>query len=304
MIVSIIICTYKRSDLLAHCLEALSQQNIPSSQFEVLVVDNNSPDDTQAVAAKYAARFEHYKVVLESNQGLSYARNRGYQEAKGDWVVYLDDDAKARPNFVERALWVIEQGKYPCFGGIDVPWYKDGRPHWFKDEYVSSRLDYKTLSRVKEGWFITGFAMVFKKSILETFEGFSTALGMTGDKIAYGEETELQLRLREKGIAIGYDPELIVDHYVHPYKTKVDWFFKAYFALGRDLIEMKKRSTSTWYLILTFLTACGLLLVHLCIYTPKLWFKKDYYIQNWLIDVFKKMAKRIAYIYYALLGVD
>ncbi|NUO02545.1 MAG: glycosyltransferase family 2 protein, partial [Saprospiraceae bacterium] len=226
---SIIICTYNRSELLAFCLEALAVQSVSAVNFEVIVVNNNSIDDTAVVAAGFAGKFPNFKVVNETRQGLSHARNKGLEVAQYEWVIYLDDDAKAAPDFVERAMWMIADGRYQVFGGIFLPWYKYGRPAWFKDHYASNKK-YNHIRTLTGDDFACGGIMAFEKKLLLQYGGFNPALGMSGTRVAYGEETEVQFRMRQDGIPIGYDPEWIIYHLVAPYKLNVEWFFKAGFA--------------------------------------------------------------------------
>jgi len=301
MKISIIICTYNRADILDHCLQSLCNQTAPNSAFEVLVINNNSTDHTSDIAKKYIAKQGNFKLIIEKEQGLSHARNRGYKETKADWIIYLDDDAKARPNLVERAIWVTENNDLDCFGGLYLPWYKFGQPIWFKDKYASNKMKYSKLSEIKNHQHISGGIMAFKSDILQKYNGFSTDLGMNGNKVAYGEETELQLRMRNDGIKIYYDPELIIDHLVPEYKLNLSWFFISAFALGRDQIEMGIEKDSYFNLLTTFIIGLGLTFLSLLYYTPKL-LKKDYYIQNWMLDVFKKAAKRIGVLYTALIS--
>lgn len=297
---SIIICTYDRSELLADCLQALTEQSVSAEGFEVIVVNNNSSDDTAAVANAYADKFPSFKLVNEARQGLSHARNKGLEVATNEWVIYLDDDAKAATDFVARAHWMIAQGQYKVFGGIFLPWYKYGRPIWFKDAYASNKK-YKNIRTLHGDDYACGGIMAFEKKLLQQYRGFDPALGMSGTRVAYGEETEVQYRMRRDGIAIGYDPEWIIYHLVAPYKLHVEWFFKAAFAWGRDRILVYKDYTNPFYLFLVLLTALGLSFVYALRYTPQLLFDKNYYIENWLIDVFRKFAKRLGTIYTALM---
>lgn len=297
---SIIICTYNRCEWLAYCLDSLTKQDLPATEFEVLVVNNNSNDDTEATAMKYAGFFPHFNLINERRQGLSYARNTGMDMAVAPWIVYLDDDAKAAPNFASRALWMFKQGRYKVFGGNSRPWHKYDRPVWFKDRYVIDN-NYKTVRTLGPEETACGCVMAFEKALLQQYGGFNTALGMTGTKIAYGEDTEVQYRMRRDGIEIGYDPEWIILHLVTPHKLQLEWYFKSAFAWGRDKILVYQGSTNVFYLMLVLLTAFGLSFVNALRYTPRLLFDRNYYIENWLIDVFKKFAKRIGTIYTALL---
>jgi len=298
---SVLICTYNRADILEECLQSLTKQTAPPEVFEVLVINNNSTDHTQQVAESFVGKIPNLRIILETQQGLSYARNRGYEEARANWVLYLDDDALASENLVERAISTIANHDFQMFGGVALPWYKYPKPAWYKDQYVATNeLPYSTVSQIHGNQYAIGCIMVIKKSLFERFGGFDVRLGMTGKTIAYNEEIELQQRFRKHGIAIAHDPELIIYHLVAPYKLTVDWFFKSAFALGRDNVDAKNVSKHPLNLLLISLVAFGQMLVHLLIYTPRL-LSKNYHVENWLIDVFKKVAKRVGTVYTALL---
>lgn len=301
MKISVIICTYNRAALLEECLQSLVEQTLALPEFEVVVVDNHSTDQTAAIAQQFEAIFPHFRYVFEATQGLSHARNRGFREAAAAWVLFLDDDAKAAKNMLERAVQTIENQPFQLFGGVALPWYKYPKPYWFKDKYGTiNQLNYHRVSKLKSNEYAIGGIMVIYKPLLEKYGGFDTQLGMSGAKIAYNEEVELQLRLRRDGIAIGHDPALLMYHLVAPYKMKVDWFFNAAFAQGRDNLSSKNISTHPLNLLLIAAVAFGMMLIHLIIYTPRL-LQRHYYVQNWLIDVFRKVAKRVGTVYTGLL---
>lgn len=91
---SIIVCTCNRAAFLQRCLDALIAQSVPETAYEVLVVDNNSTDETASVVARMLPRHPHLRYVREEHQGLSYARNRGMRETASPWVAYVDDDGR------------------------------------------------------------------------------------------------------------------------------------------------------------------------------------------------------------------
>lgn len=299
--ITAIICTYNRAGLVRECLQSLLDQTAGAGQYEILLVDNNSTDFTKIVAEEMKGRFDHFRYIFEPVQGLSQARNTGWKNASADWVIYVDDDAKAAPNFIERAIWLIEEHGFEVFGGVYLPWYKYGRPRWFRDEYGSNKKKYTTLTPLKGDQTLAGGVMAVKKSVLEKYGGYSTQLGMKGEKVAYGEEVELQFRMRRDGLDTIYDPDLIIYHLVAKYKMDVGWFFKSAFAGGRDRVIAKKVKTDNFSLFLVALVALGMMLVNLIRYTPMLALTKNYYIENWMIDVFRKLSKRVGILYTALL---
>src|ERR1051326_2450353 len=101
---TIIICTHNRSSMLEDCLASLTRQTASADQFDVLVVDNASVDETVTVTRNYMDRYPHISLCNEPEPGLSRARNTGFRKAITPWIAYLDDDARASENFAERIL--------------------------------------------------------------------------------------------------------------------------------------------------------------------------------------------------------
>lgn len=287
--ISIVICSYNRADFLESVLNTLTHQTIGYKFFEVIVINNNSTDDTQTVAEDYTLKHDTFRVVFEKKQGLSHARNRGYKEAKGDWVAYLDDDAKASNNYVERMLHVIKHYDFDCFGGVYLPWYKYGKPKWFKDEYGSNGFKLKKTGILDEDY-ASGGVIVFKKSVLEYFNGFPVNIGMSGTKVAYGEEVFLQIKMKQKGYVIGFDPNLRIEHVVARKKLKISWFLRSSFAKGRDSLTTYGIKMDSMKVIRVLIWSLYFFSLNLCRYPLRL-LEPNYYIQNLIIDLFRPFAR-------------
>src|SRR6202030_3038576 len=90
--------TYNRAELLRQTLEGVTRQNYPAGEFEILVIDNNSTDATAEVVASFAARSPAPRRVVETKQGLNHARNRAIDEARGEVIVFGDDDILVSPD--------------------------------------------------------------------------------------------------------------------------------------------------------------------------------------------------------------
>jgi len=292
--ISIIVCTYNRSEILPFCLESLVDQTLGTEWYEVIIVDNNSTDSTQGIACQYAETYKNFIYVKEPNQGLSHARNLGWNKAKTEWTVFLDDDAKASPNFVERIISVIGKYDFECFGGVYLPWYRYGKPKWFRDEYASNGKKIDHVGILDKGS-ASGGVIVFKKSLLEKFGGFPTHIGMIGTTISYGEESYLQNKMKEKGYKIGFDPELIVYHLVPRYKMHPLWFIKSNYARGRDSCIASAEPITWGKIFRTAKTLLYDLAYYSIICTPRL-LKQEYYLQNWIMDIFRPFAWHIGII--------
>src|SRR5687768_4810670 len=104
--ISVVICSYNRQDYIIQAIDSLYHQTIPRGDYEVIVVDNNSKDNTAQVCKEYIAAHTGYNIIFmtETRQGASWARNTGAKVAKGPLLVFMDDDAVAEKDFLERIL--------------------------------------------------------------------------------------------------------------------------------------------------------------------------------------------------------
>ena len=282
---TIIICTYNRGDLISETIPTIFQQDLPLNDYSVIIVNNNSDDGTAKILDSFSIQYNNLMVINEKMQGLSHAKNAGMFTAKTDWVVYLDDDAKVPFDFVRKALKNIANSNFSCFGGVYLPWYKYGKPRWYKDEYASNANKLPDFG-VLQNDYISGGIMAVKKNVLLKYGGFSTNIGMKGTNTAYGEETFLQIMLRKDGYDIGYDPNWIMYHLVGNYKLQARWFLKSGYVSGRDSWIIYQKIPTIKILFLYLFRSLKMFIVNLFKYTPKI-FTENYYSQNWIIDVFR-----------------
>ncbi len=281
--ISIVICTYNRSRLLRKCLDSLVGQTASLDQVEIIVVDNNSSDDTPAAVNDFAEKIQNLIYVTEIEQGLSNARNTGYKNARAEWVAYLDDDGIAYPDYIEQIYRTIENYDFDCFGGVYDAFFETHPPKWLpknfgrKDYYPDHVEDITETIQTASGGVI-----IFKKHVLEELNGFDISWGMNGKQVAYGEETELQQRLRKAGKRIGLNPAIKIKHLVSPRKYSLIWQLKSIYArqvfLHHDLQQRKSSLTiirDILYIIRT----------HIPTAVYKWLTKKEYYWQNMFLDM-------------------
>ncbi|NHZ86773.1 MAG: glycosyltransferase [Planctomycetia bacterium] len=294
-IITVIICTFNRGYLLSETIPTIFQQNISNDRYDVLIVNNNSTDNTTEILNSFIKQCDNLSVINEPKQGLGYAKNAGMNAATTDWLVYLDDDAKVPNDFVKKAINDINNSKFQCFGGVYLPWYKYGKPKWFLDRYASNKgklSEFNTLNKD----FISGGIIAIKKSILNKFGGFPTNLGMSGNKIAYGEETLLQIHMRNSGLEIGYDPNWVIFHLVNRYKLSPWWFIKSGFVSGRGAWLTYEEPVSVEKIIIYFFRSMKLFFINIFKYTQKL-IDKNYKWQNWIIDILQPTVIKFGQIY-------
>ncbi len=241
---SIVICTYNRANLLEAAIDSIVKQTLNDRDYEVIVVNNSSTDNTEAIVKQFSNQYRNVSLIDEQQQGLSYARNKGWRESRGEYIAYVDDDARCREGWLLNAMKVIKEVKPEIFGGPIYPMYLEGRPKWFKDEY-ETRIVSKEARMLNKDEYISGSNMFFKRELLETLGGFNTALGMKGSSLGYGEETELMIRARRRftGCAIYYQPDVCVSHLVPREKMCISYFVKTRYARGHSMAKYDCKSS-------------------------------------------------------------
>ncbi|MAG36159.1 MAG: hypothetical protein CL878_07940 [Dehalococcoidia bacterium] len=231
---TVVVCTYNRADLLANALQSLCQQTLSASDYEVIVVDNNCTDHTRSVVADYSAAAPSIRYCVETKQGLSHARNRGWQVARGTYVGYFDDDSKAPSHWLATGHRVVQKQAPDIFGGPYYPYYTSWRPPWFRHAYGGNSLD-RQAGPLAEHEYLYGTNIFCRRDLLAELGGFDPQLGMAGTRIGYGEETALLMQARElhPDLRTYYDPRLYVFHLVPTRKMRLRWVAQEQFVGGR-----------------------------------------------------------------------
>jgi glucosyl-dolichyl phosphate glucuronosyltransferase len=232
---SVIVCTYNRSNLLRKCLESLVSQDCKN--FEILVIDNNSSDDTRKVAESFEPSVKYY---FESKVGLSHARNTGYKNAAGEYIAYIDDDAYAPSNWCELIIKNIDEYQFDACGGKIIPYYEEKRPWWFDDRLEIrnyGKQGFVPKNRIRFGF--PGSNIIIKKEHIYNYGGFDPELGMKGGKIGLGEETSLCLKISEHHVNFFHDPDLFVYHYTPKKITTLSYRVKRNYAAGASALKMQ-----------------------------------------------------------------
>lgn len=235
-LISVVVCTFNRSRLLRSVLDSLYKQTLPRDRYEVIVVDNRSTDDTRAVVDDFLS-CGNIRYIYEARQGLAHARNAGWQAAEGSYVGYLDDDSLAPPEWLSVASDIAGEGRFEIFGGPIHPYYSVARPAWYKESYDMRMFGVAEEPLVFKGrGFLSGGNFFVSKRLLSLADGFRSDFGMVSRKLAYGEETDLLLRLRAlmPELEMLCDPKLYNYHLVRPEKFSLWWNTKNSFSRGRN----------------------------------------------------------------------
>ena len=240
MILSIVICSYNRANYIIDALNSLYAQTAGLNFFETIIVDNNSTDNTAEVLKQWRASNINgsFNYLTETNQGASFARNKGAASAKGQWLCFMDDDAVATPNYVENIIKHIETKPDAIgFGGRIIPKYIPAEPKWMS-YYVSSlvgNFDYApSACAFENGKYPIESNMIVRKDIYDSIGGFNTEIpGVVGTLRIGGEGKELFYKILALGHTIYYDPSIEVQHVVEVKKLTSEYMYRVASGIGR-----------------------------------------------------------------------
>jgi len=209
--VSIIVPTYNRSELLSNCIDSLLNQNF-SGEYEIIVVDNNSSDDIFNMVVLKVKSDDKLKYHLESRKGLVYARHKGANCANGEILIFVDDDGEYDRDCIQRIVDVYELNhNVAAVGGkIDIRWDREPENWVIEEESVLGKLNYGNEIVFSDKIFINGGLFSIKKSVLIEVGGFNP--DQVGEYLVGDGETGLCMKLHKKEYLIGWTPFAQMQH--------------------------------------------------------------------------------------------
>lgn len=249
---TIAICSYNRADRLPGLINALRSLHCPVP-FEILIVDNNSTDQTQVVIKGLADEGgAPVRTVIEAEQGIPFARNRAITESlKSDFLLFIDDDELPSKQMLDRAIYALETEGAECVGGkIDIDFSEHDRPSWLSDDLLPffGKIDYGT----EPFWITTDSTPIWSgivayKTVLffNNLElRFDYRYNRKGKGIGGGSDAILFNELLRRKVQMRYQPEMSVNHFIEEWKLKRSYFLKLHFISGRKCgqFEMKHYS--------------------------------------------------------------
>ncbi|HYB53873.1 MAG TPA: glycosyltransferase [Thermoanaerobaculia bacterium] len=250
MHLSVVIGTFNRALLLEGTLRALAEQRVPESlKWEIVVVDNNSRDETARVVAAFVEMAAvPTRRFFEPQQGLSHARNRGLREARGSLIAFIDDDVLPAPDWVAQIAAAIDRWDALGVGGRILPRWESAPPRWLAEnprlldrlavmDFEEGRLLALPLDPQPQVW---GANMAFRRELFERVGGFDPRRGVVGARLFRGEESALIDRALELGLKIAYDPAPTVFHRIGPERMRKAYFRRVIF----DEAQGRARATS------------------------------------------------------------
>ncbi len=215
-IISVIICTANKNNFVIKSIQSILNQNFDTDRYEIIVVNNSTKPFISEKLPKCV------KIINETTLGLSKARNTGASAAKGEYLLYIDDDALANDGLLSSIYSAFEKHKRTAIVGgqiflnlpVPVPEiFLEGR----EALWSAYTVPYKNFKEIREQYeFPFGACFGIRHSILDSLGGFPQSYGRTGDDFAGGEETAICFSVLNAGLKIGICPTASVTHFVSP----------------------------------------------------------------------------------------
>jgi glucosyl-dolichyl phosphate glucuronosyltransferase len=251
MKITVILCTYNRCQSLAKALESVAASELSDTiEWEVLVVDNNSRDQTRDVVEDFCRRYPaRFRYLFEPRQGKSYALNSAVQATQAEILVFTDDDVIVEPTWLRNLTGALHEGKWAGSGGQVVPEESFSPPRWLALEgpyamgNVLAFLEFGSeRGEFTEDAFDTnlpvGANMAFRRAMFERYGGFRTDLGPDGSELR-GEDTEFSRRLLKAGERLRHEPSAVVHHVIPQNRLRKEYFLAWWFGHGRTAVRRK-----------------------------------------------------------------
>ena len=245
---SVVICTYNRLSLLKLCIESISTLKTFASEFETLVIDNNSSDGTEEFCNGLNKLYpdNNWRYFKETNQGISFARTRGAKEASGNIIAYIDDDCIAETDWLEKIIEFYKNNPDTLStGGRIIPKYLVPAADWFGKYFWGLVGNYDLGNKVfqmKGARYPSGANMHFRKTAFEKYGYFDGNLGRSGKSLMAGEEKAMYLKLINANEKVYYLPQVIVHHHVEGNKFDKEYVKRHSMGIGASERLMNKGS--------------------------------------------------------------
>lgn len=214
--ISVIVCAHNSGRDIAELLECLASQD--HELFEIIIVDNNSTDNTAHVVRQCIAALSdiHIRLITEPRPGKSHALNTGIASAKGEIIAFADDDVIVGKDWLTSVARAFENPDVAAMGGRIFARWDEPAPSWFTPATAcfTPVHDFgdKVLSYCPPSSLPIGANMAVRKYALERVGLFDTSLGHVGNKKIGGEESDLCQRIYDLGMGVIYWPQAVVHH--------------------------------------------------------------------------------------------
>ena len=255
-LITVAICSYNRHDYLVDTLTDVNRFKATRQDAEVVVVNNNSTDGT----ADMLERFDWtspvaFRTFNELKQGLSHARNRAIEEANGQFILFLDDDVYAKPEFLSQ--WVANLKAHPHLtgaGGRIVVHFDGKEPRWFPPilhSILGHHFPYGKAQKYRRGAYPLGGHMLIKMDWFHERGAFNPLLGRNGKVLGGGEEKDVFTKMKSDDVEVWFFPESVLRHRIGTSRLSREYVMRQAFGMGAgDRIRCQdSRDFFNWNLI-------------------------------------------------------
>jgi len=237
--ISIILATHNGASTLGLTLEAFRKLEAPEGGYEIIVVDNNSSDNTAEIAEGYRESLP-LTIIAEPTPGKTHALNRGIGVARGDLLLFTDDDVIPVPDWLK--AYEAAARHYPdcsVFAGQVRHFWQKEPPRWLVTLGEKGMAYGGTPVDRQEGdippVLVKGANFMLRSQLLPEYR-FGSGIGPDGSRnYAAGAETEFLVRLSAAGYRMIYIPGAVLQHIVRPYQVSLEAVLVRYFRIGRGL---------------------------------------------------------------------
>lgn len=243
--ITVAIPTRNRAQLLVSAIDSLAKQTLPRDAFEILIIDNGSTDETAYVVRANAFGNTNLRYFFEPEPGLHAGRHRGLQEARGDVLVFADDDIEALPSWLATIQEVFSDPEVAMVGGNNLPMFLEPPPAWLASLWSRPHplggraLPALSILALEGGphsispYYVWGCNFAIRKDVLLQAGGFHPD-GMPKELIRFrGDgETHVSRFVAESGMKCVFHPGASVHHKVTPERMTIDYFRQRGFNQG------------------------------------------------------------------------
>lgn len=246
---TVLICTYNRSALLAETLDTLALTVAPTLTWDVIVVDNNSTDDTRSVVTDRIAGFPvTLRYLFEATQGKSNALNVGIAASDADVIAFTDDDVRVCPRWLAAGCEpLVAERQYAYTGGPVFPIWESPCPSWLDTgradlwgtlailDYGSEGFCFEDRKRIP-----VGANMAVRRQLIDRIGGFEPELDRKGHSLLGQGQAEFFCRSRAAGARGLYVPDMVIEHHVPSPRVTLEYFRRWWFWKGISRFRLEQ----------------------------------------------------------------
>lgn len=243
-LISVILPTRNRANLLQSALQSVQTQTLSADQFEVLVVDNGSTDNTRQVVESFQQQSGNIRYYFDQTPGLHVGRHRGLKEANSEVLIYIDDDIEATPCWLAAIAENFSDPAIAMVGGNNYPNFKTTPPNWLNTLWQRSALGGRSIPSLSvlslpngrrdfNPYLVWGCNFSIRKHIVLQAGGFHPdAMPQELIRFRGDGETHVSRYVAENHLRCVFDSRASVYHAVTTERMTLDYFKKRAYNQG------------------------------------------------------------------------